>query len=228
MGLKHPAVLSRADFDEAVVKLRANVSEIAKETGIPRTYLSEFRNGDRMLRPEHLAKLRDYFEGKGLEFADADPVPDRESPSAPHPRLKAVEGVRCYFPIADTVSDDVIARAMDAMEENDARLVTLLKQQVARDDGLLGSGDFTDETKAALQELFSLLAENYVVFRMLRGWRAFGVKPASEDPATLRDVLFDTFRPRLVDAGLIAATPATPATPEDDPNPDSDDEEVAA
>jgi len=52
MPVTQTEVLSRADFDEAVVKLRANVSEIAKETGIPRTYLSEFRHGDRKLRPE--------------------------------------------------------------------------------------------------------------------------------------------------------------------------------
>lgn len=226
MGLKQPESLSRADFDQAVVRLRANVSEIAKASGIPRVYLSEFRNGDRMLRPEHLAKLRDFFESKGIEFDDADPVP--ELPSAPHPRLAAVSGVRCYFPIADTVSDEVVAGAMDAMEENDARLVTLLKQQVARNDGLFGSGDFTDDTKAALQETFALLAENYIVFRMLRGWRAFDVKPSSEGARTLRDVLLETFRQRLEGAGLIEPSQGPPAAPDVDPAPDPDKEEVSA
>src|SRR5262245_22133867 len=117
MPIKQSEVLSRADFDEAVVRLRLNISEISKATGIPRTYLSEFRNGDRRLRPEHLGKLRDFFEERGVKFdstpdPDAAPklssllageAPDREAEAAqsPHPRLRAVERVRCYFPVAD-------------------------------------------------------------------------------------------------------------------------------
>lgn len=61
MALKETESLSRADFDAAVVRLRLNVSEIAKEVGIPRTYLSEFRNGDRKLRPENLARSSRLF-----------------------------------------------------------------------------------------------------------------------------------------------------------------------
>lgn len=71
MAIKQTETLSRADFDEAMVRQRLNVSEVARDTGIPRTYLSEFRNGDRKLRPEMLAKLRDYFESKGVEFASS-------------------------------------------------------------------------------------------------------------------------------------------------------------
>src|SRR5882672_6584719 len=105
MAIKKTEVLSRADFDEAVVKLRLNVSEVAKETGVPRTYLSEFRNGDRKLRPEHQAKLRDYFEDKGIEFDDDDTDDDGDDASAsPHPRVKTTSAPRCYFPIADSVS----------------------------------------------------------------------------------------------------------------------------
>jgi hypothetical protein len=206
MPIKQTEVLPRADFDEAVLRLRLNVSAIAKDTGIPRTYLSEFRNGDRKLRPEHQAKLRDYFEGKGIEFDDGGGGDD--APPSPHPRLRAVESVRCFFPVADTVPDEVVTRTMDIMEDNDARLATLLKQVAERDDGIFGDGDFKEETKAALQEAGTILAENYVLFRMLRGWPAFGVKPAGESPETLRDVLRTAFRPRLEEAGLIQPEPA--------------------
>ena len=70
MAIKQPKILSRQDFDQAIIRLRLSVSEVAKETNVPRAYLTEFRNGDRQLRPEHLAKLRDYFESKGVEFED--------------------------------------------------------------------------------------------------------------------------------------------------------------
>lgn len=209
MPVKQPEILSRADFDDAIVKLRLNVSEVAKQTSIPRSYLSEFRNGDRVLRPEHQAKLRDYFEAKGIEFTAATPEQEESTfastlaPASPHPRLRAVESVRCFFPFADTAPDEVIARVVDLMEDNDARLAALLKQTTERDGRLLGDGDLTDEAKFALQEAGSLLAESYVLFRMLRGWPALGVKPAGESVETLRDVLLQLYRPVLEKAGLI-------------------------
>ncbi len=82
MAIKQPNILTRQEFDQAMVHLRLNVSEVSRETSIPRTYISEFRNGDRQLRPENLAKLRDYFEGKGLEF-DNEPEPDNLTEQAP-------------------------------------------------------------------------------------------------------------------------------------------------
>ena len=211
MAIKQSETLSRADFDEAVVRLRLNVSDVAKEAGIPRTYLSEFRHGDRKLRPEHLAKLRDYFESKGIEFSDPvapelPTAPDPAAPpSAPHPRLTPVSGVRYFFALDDGVPDDVVAKCMDMMEEVDARLVALLQVKAERDESLFSDGEFTEDFKAALQEAFGLLACNYLTFRMLRGWRAFGLNPASENPENLRDVLFDTFRAPLTEVGLIAA-----------------------
>lgn len=208
MALKQTETLSRADFDQAVVFLRANVSEIAKATGIPRTYLSEFRNGDRKLRPEHQAKLRDYFEGKGVEFDDdgnggePEDKPARQG-SSPHPKLRALEAVRCYFPVSDAVPESVAQRTLELMDEDEVRLAVLLKQLAARNNGFFGDGEWTEETRASLQEAGSLLAEIAVFFLMLRGWRALGVKPAGEGPDSLRDVLIATYRPRLEVAGLI-------------------------
>lgn len=206
MPIKQPQVLSRADFDEAVVRLRINVSDIAKATAIPRTYLSEFRNGDRTLRPEHQAKLRDFFEEKGVQFeADTASGGDKDDDRAqsPDPRLRAVKSTRCFFPVAEKVPDDVVQGAMDLMDEDEVRLAVLLKQTAERDDGFLGSGELKKDTVKAMQEAGSLLAEIAVFFLMLRGWRALGVKPAGENPETLRDVLITAYRPRLEVAGLL-------------------------
>lgn len=210
MPVKHK--ITPEDFQDALDYLGTTVSEIAKQTGIPRSYLSDLKNRNVPLRREYADKLRDYFENEGVPFSDTPDQPAAAAKGAnpaaaasPHPRLKTTTAPRCYFPIADTVPDDVVANAMDLMEENDARLVALLKTKAKREDTLFfGEGEFTDETKAALQEAFALLAGNYLIFRMLRGWNAFGVKPAEEKPATLRDVMFDTFKEQLAQAGLIA------------------------
>ncbi len=206
MPIKRAEVLSRADFDQAVVHLRINVSEVAKATGIPRTYLSEFRNGDRKLRPEHQARLRDFFEGKGVEF-EADPAGGGDDgdgrAQSPDPRLRAVKSTRCFFPVADTVPAEVAQCTLDLMDEDEVRLAVLLKQITRRNDDFLGDGEWNEDTKKAMQEAGSLLAEIAVFFLMLRGWRALGVRPAGESADTLREVLITTYRPRLEVAGLI-------------------------
>jgi hypothetical protein len=221
MAIKKQGTITRQDFEDAIASLRVSVAEIAKDTDIPRAYLSDLRNHGTTLRRDYAEKLRAHFEGKGIQFEDDAPTAIDDNPASPHPRLEAVMKPRIHFPIADTVSDETVRSAMDLMEENDARLVTLLKQTAERDDGFLGNGNFVKETEAALQETFALLAENYIVFRMLRGWRAFGVKPATEEPQTLRHVLHSTFGKKLSGAGLIEQAPAEEGSA-------NDDEELAA
>ncbi|MCW2573570.1 MAG: hypothetical protein JWO88_3628 [Frankiales bacterium] len=201
MPIKQKEVLSRGDFDQAVVHLRLSVSEIAKATSIPRTYLSEFRNGDRKLRPENLAKLRDYFEGQGIEFDD---LPDDDSPPAlQRPPIKSKE-VRYVWPVAESINDGALQSAQALIEDNDARIAALLKQTVERDDD-----EFSEAARAALQEAGTLMAENYALLRMVRGWSALGLKASADGVESVRDVVLATFRQRLEEAGLIepAAAP---------------------
>lgn len=213
MPIKNPEPISRADFDEAVVRLRLNIAEVAKETGIPRAYLSEFRNGDRRLRPEQAMKLRDFFEGRGVEFEDTadqeheqERQPKRIRQVADHPSLRAETQMRQAFALADGLAPEKVTRAVDAMDENDARLVVLLRKVTQKETGILGgeTDEYTEESKADLQEAIGLLAANYVIFRTLRGWPAFGkALKGGSDPAELASVLVGCFREPLEQAGLI-------------------------
>lgn len=205
MAVKNQAALTKEDFEQAIITMRLSVSEVSRESGIPRHIVSHFRNYGDGLKPEQAAKLRDYFESKGVEFTEDDELTQSPSVASPSPRLDAALKVEHFFPLSNNIPDDVIRNAMDIMEENDARLAVLLKTKAERDNGFLGLGDseLTEETQAALQETFALLAGNYVIFRMLRGWRAFNQPPADESSQTVRDMLFDTFKQPLIDAGFI-------------------------
>lgn len=205
MGLKKIEVLSRSDFDEAVVKLRLNVSDIAKETSIPRTYLSEFRNGDRRLKPEHLAKLRDYFESQGIEFDDAAGNPD-SSPSTDavpanlHPRLAI--GTVCYFPIRGDIPADRVRDVLNEIERNDARAAELSAHKVKRLADWFGDDQgYAKETDADIRELFALFAANYVLMRYLTGVNNPLAVPPEQN--TLHQVLLDTLQESVDRAGVI-------------------------
>lgn len=203
MAIKTPATLSKEDFNAALVTLRSNVSEVSRDTGIPRHLLSHFRNYGDGLKPEQIAKLLDYLEDKGIELEEIPGEPP-DSPKTPIPPLAGVQVTRYLFPVDADVSPEVMASALDMLEEADARLAVLMKTGVQRNDGFLDDGDLADESKQALQEAFGLLAANYIVIRMLRGWRAFNLQPVAEMPQNIRDVIYTTFEAHLVDAGLIA------------------------
>jgi hypothetical protein len=204
MAIKKQPVLTKEDFEAALVTLRLSVSEVSRESGLPRRIISHFRNYGDGLKPEQAAKLRDYFEAKGVEFTeDNETTPERAANTqgeqsatitSPSPRLDAGLKVEYFFPISNAIPDDAIGNAMDIMEEADARLLVLLKTKIERESGIFSEGELTKETKANLQEVFALMAGNYLVFRMLRGWRAFNVKPTTEKPETVRDMIFDTLQ----------------------------------
>lgn len=211
MAIKKQTALTKGDFEAALVTLRLSVSEVSRESGIPRHIVSHFRNYGDGLKMEQAAKLQDFFESKGLEFTDDEEdeelsqTAQSHSVASPSPRLDASLKVEYFFPLSNNIPDDVICNAMDIMEENDARLAVLLKGKAEHDEGFFSDGALTEETQAALQETFALLAGNYVIFRMLRGWRAFNQPPADENSKTVRDMLLETFKQPLIDAGLIDA-----------------------
>ncbi len=221
--IKKPFGLTQQDFGDALETLRVSVSEVAKETGIPRNYLSDFRNHGTPMRREYVAKLRDYCEQQGLEFEPA-PAPTsarRVAPAAsPDARVVAMQAMRRYLPIADAVSDEALARAMDVMDDADARLRTLLKMPATKP----GFFEITDDewngaTQAALDEANNILAAGYIVFRILRGFPALTSNPSIDEPKTVRDILLARSKDTLVKAGVIAAAeveqPATEQQPEE-------------
>lgn len=72
MAIKQQHTLSKEDFEAALVTLRLSVSEVARDTEIPRHVVSHFRNYGDGMKPEQVAKLRDYLEDKGIEFTEEE------------------------------------------------------------------------------------------------------------------------------------------------------------
>lgn len=196
--------ITKPDFEEALSHLGLSVQACAKETGIPRGYLSDLKNRDVPLRKDDDVKLREFFADQGVEFEKAS--------AQRSPAKRDVREVRYVWPVAETVDDEALAGVQRIIEENDARMAVLLKQQAQRSDGVFfGDGSLAKEAQQALQEAGVLMAENYVLLRMVRGWPALGVKAAGDGAETIRDVLFATFRARLEEAGLVEPMDEEPA-----------------
>lgn len=224
MAIKKQSILTKEDFEAAIVELRLSVSEVSRESGLPRHIISHFRNYGDGLKPEQTAKLRDYFESKGVEFtAEEDPAPAIRSATTSAPqRLDVMQAVRYLIRVGDNISDEVLENAQCLLEDNDNKIGELLRIKAEHEDGIFGPGEFTDQTIEVLQEAFTLMAANYIFLRMVSGWRALNVKPTTEAPETVRDVVFSTFKQSLIDAGLIGPE----GNEEDTETDDQDVEEV--
>lgn len=213
MAIKTPSILSREDYNQAQVTLGLTYSEIAKDTGLPRQYLSEYRAGTRNLVPEHQRKLRNYFEDKGIAFESgetanpATPAALRPAPDAPHPSLGAQIVTEYFFQIDNRLPDTVIESSMDFIETTDDKLIALGALKLGRNEEMFGLGEdegFDEKTAEALQDAIMNMAAGYLVFMLARGgWSSFTREQTDGNPVTLRDQLYQSFRPALEAAGLI-------------------------
>ena len=107
--------------------------------------------------------------------------------------------------LADEQDDDVIAVALDAQADRDARLAQLFAMPIGREDGLTtlsGPGNLTREFKNSIEEARRLLAESYIVVGLLRGLRGFKAPSLTSEPQTLGDILTQESIAALKAAGL--------------------------
>ncbi|MDP2833668.1 MAG: helix-turn-helix transcriptional regulator [Pseudomonadota bacterium] len=169
-----PAPLfTAADFVAALQTVRTNVAEVAREVGINRQYLSEFRAGSRNLQPELLQRLREHFEAKGLAFDESGQGDEPDSPPAPATladldnREDLTRALLCvrHFSLSPALDGEQIAAALARMDENDATIRALMDKPA--EPGLFS--EWNDVTESRLQEVFGLLAENFLLFRHLQG-----------------------------------------------------------
>ncbi len=204
MAIRPHVTLSRSDLQSALDHVGASVSSLARDSGVPRYNLSLLRSKGVPLSKAHDVALRQYLADQGVNTADAPADANLHSPLPVAEKI-----VRCCWPLPDTVSDDDVQGVLGMIEDNDNRLAELLRQPASMSTGFLGLDEpgFTQETRTALQEVFTLCAESYVLLRTLRGWRAFDVSASPDTVQTLRGTLLDTFRQRLEEAGLIETAP---------------------
>ncbi len=227
MAIKQQPVLTKADFEAALVTLRLSVSEVSRESGIPRHIVSHFRNYGDGLKPEQAAKLRDYFESKGVEFTS-----EQEKPGAPQSTKNPQPGSSITLPIIisddgltqrtalvcrhffidERITDDQIKEAGERILESFGQAKELMGVELV---GKFLSDGYNKTTDTNLRELWGHLASIGLVSLHLQGRIlidqkritanivADGDKP---EPRTLGDLLFNTYRDAVAGFGAVEQT----------------------
>lgn len=215
MAVRKQPILTKQDFETALVTLRLSVSEVARETGIPRHVVSHFRNYSDGMKPEQVAKLRDFLESKGVEFTDeaetpAAPQPTGEQSQNPQPikmpfilsddGLTQRTALVCrHFFIDERITEGQISEAGKRIEESFTKAKDLMGIELGRE---WLSGNFDEATATKLRELWGHLARIGLVSLHLQGRvlinqeRILASSLAGDDrpkPITFGDLLSDTY-----------------------------------
>jgi hypothetical protein len=217
MPLKRNTVLSREDFREALDSHQISISQVAKATDTPRSYLSEFLSIGRPLKPEQLRDIRKYLEDQGVEFDDE--AADGVGEELPHPSL-AIANI-CHFPVHPARVQNA-RTVLDEIEHNDARIAELLDMPVERKGALPWSranGEFTASTVDILRELFALAGANYFLFRSLTGVKNPLAQSSSDSQEKISAAVASIIKESL-DRAQIETTP--------EPAPNAEPEEEGA
>lgn len=221
MAIKKQAALTKEDFEEALITLRLSVSEVSRESGIPRHIVSHFRNYGDGLKPEQAAKLQDFFESKGIEFGEEEATASHQQKSSRQqtinlPLILSDDGltqrtvlVLRHFFIDERLTDAQIKDAGQRFEDGFNQAKGLLDVELGR---TWLSDDFDEETESKMRELWGHLARIGLLSlhlqgrilidhgRILANSLAEGDKPK---PVTFGDLLSDTYSDAV--AGLNAA-----------------------
>ena len=153
-------------------------SGLAQAAGVSTSYVKQFES--ERLRPSaaFLNKLATFFTSKDVkpeklaaEYStggaiDAAPRAreGRMSGMATLPQIH-IESRQCFY-IAPSLPDALVDEFMSRWEKNEDRLAEIFRQRV--ESGFFDT--YSERSATALQEVFALLAENFVLFKLLTGW----------------------------------------------------------
>jgi hypothetical protein len=213
MAIKQQSTLTKEDFEAALVTLRLSVSEVSRESGIPRHVVSHYRNYGDGLKPEQAAKLRDWLESKGVEFTDEQqtPQPTGEQPSNQQPLklpfilsddgLTQRTALVCrHFFIDERLTNDQIKEAGERILESFGQAKELMSVELVEERFAEG---YDEATTTKLRELWGHLARIGLVSlqlqdRVLIDQDRITTNTVADggklEPKTLGDLLFNTYR----------------------------------
>lgn len=166
---------------------QANVIEQSELAGHK---LKNFETGRFVPDMAFLQSLREFYESRGIEFNEAE----AEHTSAVEQKTTHGIGIVAQvqtnrFLVDQTLSQEQVDSILDRMDGNDASIAELMDR--ALESGLLSI--YSGKTDTDTRKLYELMAENYLLFRILQG-RNILIPPSEKtEPKTQSDLIGGLF-----------------------------------
>lgn len=170
--MKIPAVqpITAAQSRAARYQLGLTQADVIKQSGVPGHKLKQFESGRFVPDMPFLQKLADFYTGLDVDLSDVTSDPNPAPAPAPAPVAKpGADKVRPahrpHFYVSDSVTPKLLDACLERMHANDERINEILGKDLRF--GLMNA--FHEQTVTENNEIFSSLAENYLIFRLLQG-----------------------------------------------------------
>lgn len=180
-----PSLISPSQCRAARQSLGVSLKRLSEDSSVNRSYLSMFENGKMPLSSKCQQALSGFFKSRGIDL-EALTAESEDTPQA----AAIARGLlgRAFF-LSNDLPQELYDRVIAAIETHDERISELLVKPIK--SGMFSG--WSPETETDQQELFGLLAANYLLFRMLQGHDFVSPRDEDIDPQTVADLLADWF-----------------------------------
>lgn len=139
---------------------QANVIE---QSELPGHKLKQFETGRFIPDTAFLQSLREFYESNGYELAEAETkATSTVAPKQIHGSSLVEPMLTMRFVVDRTIPQEKADSILERMDNNDVRIAELMN--LALESGLLSS--YSEKTDTDTKELYGLMAENYLLFRI--------------------------------------------------------------
>lgn len=186
--MKIPATLPITAEQSRVARFQLGLTQanVIEQSELAGHKLKNFETGRFVPDMAFLQSLRAFYEERGIQFNEAEPA----KTEAETEKQKHGVGIVAPIPNGRFVVDpnltmEEVDSTLERMDNNDARIAELMTQTL--ESGLLSS--YSAKTQEATQELYGLMAENYLLFRALQGRNIMTPPPDKAQPKTQGDLI---------------------------------------
>lgn len=166
---------------------QANVIE---QSELPGHKLKNFETGRFVPDMAFLQRLHEFYAGRGIGFGDADAKQTSTGAQKPAPGAGIVAPMQTSrFVVDQTLPQEQVDSILDRMDSNDVRIAELMSLDL--ESGLFLS--YSEKTDTDTKELYGLMAENYLLFRILQGRNILVPVPEKAAPKTQADLVSGLF-----------------------------------
>ena len=187
MAIKTSGALTYQQSAAARAALTLSQKNVIDKSGIPSHKLKQFEAGRYRLDAIDQKKLRDFYEAQGVDFDEIDARLKADFESGKAESNMQRDGITpsagAGFLISSDVTPSEFHMVLERMEANDRRIAELVETSYT--SGLFGG--VSEESEAAVRELFGILAESQLLFRRLQGKNI--VAKVDGEPKTVGDKL---------------------------------------
>lgn len=171
---------------------QANVIEQGELAGHK---LKNFETGRFVPDMAFLQSLREFYEERGIEFNEAETrQTEAETPRHEHGAGIVAPVQHGRFVVDPALTYEQADSLLERMDKNDEKIAQLMKRTL--ESGLLSA--YSAQTESVTKEIYGLMAENYLLFRMLQGRNFLAPQPEKTEPKTQADLISKLYKSVLL------------------------------